>query len=412
MDFHHAPKVTALQERLQAFMDAHVYPNEATYKAEQAALTDRWQPVPVVERLKPLAREAGLWNLFLPASGAGAGLTNLEYAPLAETMGRVQWSSEVFNCSAPDTGNMETLERYGTEAQKARWLKPLLAGEIRSCFAMTEPDVASSDATNIACTITRDGGEYVINGRKWWSSGSGDPRCKLLIVMGKTDPHGEDKYRQQSMILVPTDTPGVTIERMLPVFGFDDAPHGHGEIVFENARVPVDNILLGEGRGFEIAQGRLGPGRIHHCMRAVGLAERALEMMCRRLSARTAFGKPLAHQGVMIERIAQSRIEIDQVRLLVLHAAWKMDQVGNKAARAEIAGIKVAAANMACAVVDRAIQAFGGAGVTTDFGLSYMYKYARTLRIVDGPDEVHRHQIGRLELAKYPTPHRPARADG
>ncbi|SEP28796.1 acyl-CoA dehydrogenase [Methylobacterium sp. ap11] len=416
MDFHHAPKVTALQERLQAFMDEHIYPNEATYKAEQAAMTDRWQPVPVVERLKPVAREAGLWNLFLPASGAGAGLTNLEYAPLAEMMGRVQWSSEVFNCSAPDTGNMETLERYGTQEQKARWLKPLLAGEIRSCFAMTEPDVASSDATNIACTITRDGGEYIINGRKWWSSGSGDPRCRLLIVMGKTDPYGEDKYRQQSMILVPTDTPGVTIERMLPVFGFDDAPHGHGEIVFENARVPAENILLGEGRGFEIAQGRLGPGRIHHCMRAVGLAERALEMMCRRLSARTAFGKPLAQQGVMIERIAQSRIEIDQVRLLVLHAAWKMDQVGNKAARAEIAGIKVAAANMACAVVDRAIQAFGGAGVTTDFGLSYMYKYARTLRIVDGPDEVHRHQIGRLELAKYPTTypaaHRPARADG
>ncbi len=401
MDFRPSPKVTALQERLQAFMDEHIYPNEKTYKAEQAALTDRWQPVPVVERLKPLAKKAGLWNLFLPASSSGAGLTNLEYAPLAEMMGRVQWSSEVFNCSAPDTGNMETLERYGTEAQKQQWLRPLLDGEIRSCFAMTEPDVASSDATNIACTVMRDGDEYVINGRKWWSSGSGDPRCKLLIVMGKTNPDGEDKYRQQSMILVPTDTKGVTITRMLPVFGFDDAPHGHGEIVFDNVRVPAENILLGEGRGFEIAQGRLGPGRIHHCMRAVGLAERALEMMCRRLNERTAFRKPLAQQGVMIERVAQSRIEIDQVRLLVLHAAWKMDEVGNKAARAEIAAIKVAAANMACQVVDRAIQAFGGAGVTTDYGLGYMYKYARTLRIVDGPDEVHRHQIGRLELGKY-----------
>jgi acyl-CoA dehydrogenase len=406
MDFHHSSKVTALQQRLQSFMDGHIYPNEKTYKAEQAAMADRWQPVPVIERLKPLAKEAGLWNLFLPASSSGAGLTNLEYAPLAEMLGRVQWSSEVFNCSAPDTGNMETLERYGTPEHKERWLEPLLRGEIRSCFAMTEPEVASSDATNIACTITRDGGDYVINGRKWWSSGSGDPRCKLLIVMGKTDPNGADKYRQQSMILVPTDTMGVTILRMLPVFGFDDAPHGHGEILFENARVPVENILLGEGRGFEVAQGRLGPGRIHHCMRAVGLAERALEMMCRRLGERVAFGKPLAQQGVMIERVATSRIQIDQVRLLVLHAAWKMDEIGNKVARSEIAAIKVAAANMACEVVDRAIQAFGGAGVTDDYGLGYMYKYARTLRLVDGPDEVHRHQIGRQEFAKY-LPARP-----
>jgi acyl-CoA dehydrogenase len=408
MDFYHSPKSLALQERPQAFMDENICPNQGVYKDEQAALTDRWRPVPVVERLKPVAKAAGLWNLFLPASAAGARLTNLEYAPLAEVMGRVHWSSEVFNCSAPDTGNMETLERYGTEAQKERWLKPLLDGEMRSHFAMTEPEVASSDATNICCTILRDGGEYVINGRKWWSSGSGDPRCKLLIVMGKTDPNGADRYRQQSMILVPTDTKGVSIRRMLPVFGFDDAPHGHGEIVFENARVPAENILLGEGRGFEIAQGRLGPGRIHHCMRAVGMAERALELMCRRLSERTAFGKLLSQQGVMIERVATSRIQIDQVRLLVLHAAWKMDEVGNKESRREIAEIKVAAANMACEVVDRAIQAFGGAGVTDDYGLSYMYKYARTLRIVDGPDEAHRHQLGRPELAKYAA----ARAHG
>jgi acyl-CoA dehydrogenase len=401
MDFRHSPKSRALQERLQAFMDEHIYPNESVYKAEQAAMPDRWRPVPVVERLKPIAKSAGLWNLFLPESDSGAGLTNLDYAPLAEIMGRVQWSSEAFNCSAPDTGNMETLERYATEAQKQQWLRPLLEGEIRSCFAMTEPEVASSDATNTACTIVRDGGDYVINGRKWWSSGAGDPRCKLIILMGKSDPDGADRYRQQSMILVPTETKGVTIRRMLPVFGFDDAPHGHGEILFENVRVPVENILLGEGRGFEIAQGRLGPGRIHHCMRAVGLAERALELMCRRLNQRTAFGKHLAQQGVMIERVATSRIQIDQVRLLVLHAAWKMDEVGNKESRREIAEIKVAAANMACEVVDRAIQAFGGAGVTDDFGLSYMYKYARTLRIVDGPDEVHRHQIGRQELAKY-----------
>jgi len=401
VDFSHSEKSAVLQERLLAFMAEHIYPNEPVYISQQAAMIDRWQPVPIVDELKTNARNAGLWNLFLPRSSHDGGLSNLEYAPLAEMMGRVHWSSEVFNCSPPDTGNMETLHRFGDDAQKAEWLEPLLRGEIRSCFAMTEPDVASSDATNIECTIIRDGGEYVINGRKWWSSGAGDPRCKLLIVMGKTDPSNSDKYRQQSMILVPTKTRGVTIKRTLPVFGFDDAPHGHAEILFDDVRVPVGNILLGEGRGFEIAQGRLGPGRIHHCMRAVGLAERALEMMCKRLIGRTAFGKAIADQGVMIERIANSRIQIDQVRLLVLHAAWKMDWAGNKESRREIAAIKVAAANMACEVVDRAIQAFGGAGVSDDFGLAYMYKTARTLRIVDGPDEVHRHQLGRTELAKY-----------
>jgi len=401
VDFEHSARASDKLARLKAFMDEHVYPNEETYHAQQAAMTDRWQPVPIVENLKPIARQADLWNLFLPESEHGSGLTNLEYAPLAEQMGRVAWSSEVFNCSAPDTGNMETIERYGTAEHKERWLQPLLAGEIRSCFCMTEPDVASSDATNIESTIRREGDDYVIDGRKWWSSGSGDPRCKLFIFMGKSDPGNPDRHRQQSMVLIPADTPGVTIKRMLPVFGFDDAPHGHGEIVFENVRVPASNILLGEGRGFEIAQGRLGPGRIHHCMRAVGLAERALEMMCKRLLGRTAFGKPIAEQGVMIERIANSRIEIDQVRLLILHAAWKMDTVGNKESRREIAAIKVAAAKMACDVVDRAIQAHGGGGVTEDFPLAHMYKTARTLRIVDGPDEVHRHQIGRLELAKY-----------
>jgi acyl-CoA dehydrogenase len=401
MEFAFSDKVTALRERVQDFSDRLILPNEATFHAQQRAMVDRWQPVPIVEALKPLAREAGLWNLFLPHSARGAGLTNLEYAPLAEIMGRTHWGSEVFNCSAPDTGNMETLDRYGTEAQKRQWLDPLLAGEIRSCFSMTEPDVASSDATNIQCRIRRDGAHYVINGRKWWSSGAGDPRCRLLIVMGKTDPDNADKHRQQSMILVPRDTPGVQIKRMLPVFGFDDAPHGHAEIVFEDVLVPAENILLGEGRGFEVAQGRLGPGRIHHCMRTIGLAERALEMMCRRSLERRPFGKPLADQGVMIERIANSRILIDQARLLVLHAAWKMDTVGNKAARQEIAAIKVAAPNMACQVIDWAIQAHGGAGVTEDFGLAYMYRTARTMRLVDGPDEVHRHQLGRLELARY-----------
>ncbi len=403
MDFSHSPKVAALRERLLAFMDEHIVPNDHLHHEQHAAMTDRWQPVPIVEALKPRAREAGLWNLFLPESGHGAGLTNLEYAPLAEIMGRYPWASEVFNCSAPDTGNMETLERYGTAAHKERWLKPLLAGEIRSCFAMTEPDVASSDATNIQTRILRDGDHYVINGRKWWSSGAGDPRCAIFIVMGKTDPEAE-KHKQQSMILVPRDTPGVTIRRMLPVFGFDDAPHGHAEILFENVRVPADNILLGEGRGFEIAQGRLGPGRIHHCMRAIGLAERALEMMCRRALERRPFGKPLADQGVIIDRIAQSRILIDQCRLLTLHAAWRMDTVGNKVARTEIAEIKVAAPDMACQVIDWAIQAHGAAGVTEDFGLAYMYKIARTLRIVDGPDEVHKFQLGRMELNKYRAP--------
>ncbi len=401
MDFAFSPKVMALRERLLAFMDEHIYPNEKTYREQLATAKDRWQPVPIVEQLKPLAREAGLWNLFLPHSEYGAGLTNLEYAPLAEIMGRVQWSSEVFNCSAPDTGNMETLVLYGTEEQKRQWLVPLLEGKIRSAFCMTEPDVASSDATNIATSIRREGDEYVINGRKWWSSGAGDPRCKILIVMGKTDPDNPDKHRQQSMILVPRDTPGVHVQRMLPVFGFDDAPHGHGEVVFDNVRVPASNILLGEGRGFEIAQGRLGPGRVHHCMRTIGLAERALEMTCQRALQRHVFGRALAEQGVMIERIANMRIMIDQARLLVFHAAWKMDTVGNKEARREIAEIKVAVPNMACQVIDWAVQAFGGAGVTEDFGLAEMWKTARTMRIVDGPDEVHRHQLGRLELMKY-----------
>ncbi|MBV8593886.1 MAG: acyl-CoA dehydrogenase family protein, partial [Caulobacteraceae bacterium] len=366
-----------------------------------ATAPDRWQPVPILEELKPKARAAGLWNLFLAHSKHGAGLTNLEYAPLSEIMGRVAWSSEVFNCSAPDTGNMETLDLYGTDEQKAKWLTPLLEGEIRSCFGMTEPDVASSDATNIQTRIERDGDSYVINGRKWWSSGAGDPRCKLFIVMGKTAPDNPDRHRQQSMILVPRDTPGINIKRMLPVFGFDDAPHGHAEVIYENVRVPASNILLGEGRGFEIAQGRLGPGRIHHCMRAIGQAERALEKMCKRSMTRTPFGRPLSEQTVTQERIANSRVLIDQARLLVLNAAWKMDTVGNKAARREIAMIKVAAPNMLCQVIDWAIQAHGGAGVTTDSGLGLAYARARVLRIVDGPDEVHRNQIARLELRKY-----------
>ena len=406
MDFGHSAKVDDLRQRLQAFMDSYIYPNEATYHAQQAAASDRWQPVPIVEELKPAAREAGLWNLFLPHSDRGAGLTNLEYAPLAEIMGRVAWSSEVFNCSAPDTGNMETIDRYGSEAQKREWLEPLLEGRIRSAFCMTEPEVASSDATNIQCRIERKGEDYLVNGRKWWSSGANDPRCKLLIVMGKTAPDSPDRHRQQSMVLVPREAEGVTILRHLPVFGFDDAPHGHAEVLFEDVRVPASDILLGEGRGFEIAQGRLGPGRIHHCMRAIGMAERALEMTCKRALSRRPFGKPLADQGVMIERIAESRIRIDQSRLLVMHAAWRMDEVGNKEARREIAEIKVAVPAMACEVIDWAIQAHGAAGVTEDFGLAAMYKNARTLRIVDGPDEVHRHQLGRLELAKY-KPERP-----
>ena len=411
MDFTFSDRVRALQSRLQAFMDEHVYPNEPTHAAQLAAAADRWQPVPIVEELKRRAKAEGLWNLFLAHSSKGAGLTNLEYAPLAEIMGRVGWASEVFNCSAPDTGNMETIELYGTEAQKRTWLAPLLEGEIRSAFCMTEPAVASSDATNIETRILRDGDHYVVNGRKWWSSGAGDPRCAVFIVMGKSDPMNMDRHRQQSMILVPRDAHGVTVHRMLPVFGFDDAPHGHAEISFENVRVPADNILLGEGRGFEIAQGRLGPGRIHHCMRTIGLAERALEMMCTRSLARQPFGKPLADQGVTMERIANSRIMIDQARLLVLHAAWKMDTVGNKAARREIAAIKVAVPNMACQVLDWAVQLYGAAGVSNDFGLARMYAGARTMRIVDGPDEVHRQQIARLELARY-RPARPNQAAG
>ena len=399
MDFDYSPRVVELQGWLRAFMDAHVYPNEQRFD-EEVAQGDRWQPTHLIEELKAKAKAAGLWNLFLPASDRGAGLSNIEYAPLCEIMGRVLWAPEVFNCSAPDTGNMEVLERYGTAEQKKQWLEPLLEGTVRSAFTMTEPDVASSDATNIATSIVRDGGEYVINGRKWWSSGAGDPRCRIFIVMGKTDPHGH-RYAQQSMVLVPRETPGVKILRHLPVFGYDDAPHGHMEISFNNVRVPVANILLGEGRGFEIAQGRLGPGRIHHCMRVIGLAERALEKMCKRAKTRIAFGKPVAEQTVTLERIADARIMIDQARLLTLKAAYLMDTVGNKAARAEIAMIKVAAPVMACQVIDWAIQAHGGAGVCDDFGLARAYAHARTLRLADGPDEVHRNQIGKLELAKW-----------
>jgi len=401
MDFNHSDKTRDLVQRLSVFMDEHVYPNESTFLEQVNAMGDDWAPAAITEELKPKAREAGLWNLFLPDSSLGAGLTNLEYAPLCEIMGRVHWAPEVFNCSAPDTGNMETLERYGSEEQKREWLEPLLAGEIRSCFAMTEPNVASSDARNIGSTILRDGDDYVINGHKWWASGSGDPRCKLFIFMGKTDPDGDDVYRQQSMILIPADATGVTIKRSLPVFGYSDAPHGHGEILFDNVRVPAANILLGEGRGFEIAQGRLGPGRIHHCMRLIGQAEVALEKMCRRAQDRHPFGKPLADQGVTRERIAESRILIDQARLLVLAAADKMDKVGNREARKEIGMIKVAAPQMACQVIDWAIQMHGAAGVCDDFGLAYAYANARTLQLADGPDEVHRDQIARLEMKPY-----------
>ena len=401
MDFEHSDRVKNLIERLEAFMDEHIYPNQKTYQQQVKEMGDNWTAVSVIEALKPKAREAGLWNLFLPDSELGGGLTNLEYSPLCEIMGRALWSAEVFNCAAPDTGNMETLERYGTEEQKRKWLDPLLAGEIRSCFAMTEPNVASSDARNISSTIIRDGDEYVINGHKWWSSGACDPRCSIFIFMGKTDPDRANVYRQQSMILVPRDTPGVTITRSLPVFGYDGAPHGHGEITFENVRVPVSNILLGEGRGFEIAQGRLGPGRIHHCMRLIGQAEVALEKMCRRVQVRHPFGKPLAEQGVTRERIAESRILIDQARLLTLAAADKMDKFGNREARKEIGMIKVAAPNMACQVIDWAIQMHGAAGVSDDFGLAHAYAKARVIRLADGPDEVHRDQIARLEMKKY-----------
>ena len=390
------------------FMDEYIYPNEQRYW-DELENGDRWQPSALVEELKPVARAAGLWNLFLPDQHHGAGLSNLEYAPLAEIMGKVFWSSEVFNCSAPDTGNMETLALFADAAQKKQWLDPLLAGAIRSCFSMTEPAVASSDATNIEARIRRDGDHYVINAHKWFSSGAGHPHCKLIIFMGKTDPDSTDRHRQQSMILVPMDTPGIKVIRQLQVFVYDDAPHGHSEIVFENVRVPASNILLGEGRGFEIAQGRLGPGRIHHCMRAIGLAERALEMMCKRTSSRVAFGRRIAEQTVTLERIAESRIMIDQARLLTLRAAWMMDTVGNKQARADIAMIKVAAPKMACQVIDWAIQAHGGGGVSQAFPLAYMYARARVLRIVDGPDEVHRNQIGKLEIAKHtPVPSRRA----
>lgn len=399
MDFTPSPRTVELADRLAAFMEAEVYPNEALYQEQLSAGDTRWKVVPIVENLKAKAKAAGLWNLFLPESELGAGLTNLEYAPLCEIMGRVPWAPEVFNCSAPDTGNMETLVRYGDAAQKEQWLKPLLAGDIRSAFAMTEPDVASSDATNIKTSIHLDGNHYVINGRKWWTSGIGSPHCKVMIVMGKNDPNAET-YRQQSMILVPVETPGVTVLRMLDVMGFDDAPHGHGEVVFDNVRVPAGNMLLGEGRGFEIAQGRLGPGRIHHCMRIIGIAERALEMMCKRATERETWGKALADRGVTQERIAQSRIEIEMCRLLVLKAAWMMDEVGNKAARQEIAMIKVAAPNMALAVVDRAIQAFGGAGMCQDTPLAYYWARMRALKFADGPDEVHRRQIARTELRR------------
>ena len=410
MQFDYTPKVKQMQAQLLAFMDEHIYPNERRFFAEIAANRAKgnaWVPTQLIEELKPKAKAAGLWNLFLPSSArAPEGLTNLEYAPMCEIMGRVPFAAEVFNCSAPDTGNMETIERYGTEAQKDQWLAPLLRGDIRSAFLMTEPEVASSDATNIQCRIERDGDEYVINGRKWWSSGAGDPRCAVYIVMGKTDPEA-GRHQQQSMVLVPSNTPGVEVARALNVFGYDDAPHGHMEVVLTNVRVPVSNLLLGEGRGFEIAQGRLGPGRIHHCMRSIGAAERALELMCKRLNTRVAFGKPISAQSVWHERIAESRCLIDQARLLTLKAAYMMDTVGNKIARTEIAMIKVVAPNVAGKVIDWAIQAHGGAGVSDDFPLAYAYALQRTLRLADGPDEVHRNAIAKLELAKHMATSRP-----
>ena len=411
MDFDYSPKTKELQAKLLQFMDDHIYPNEPSYKNELAANTvagKRWTALNTIENLKPKAQAAGLWNLFLPVDSAaasgyeGAGLTNQEYAPLAEIMGRVPWSSEVFNCSAPDTGNMETIARYGDDVNKARWLKPLLEGKIRSAFAMTEPDVASSDATNIETRIERDGDDYVINGRKWWISGAADPRCAVFITMGKTDPDAP-RHSQQSMVLVPADAKGITIIRPLNVLGYDDAPHGHVEMTFENVRVPVSNILLGEGRGFEIAQGRLGPGRIHHCMRLIGLAERALELMCKRASSRTAFGKTVAQQTVTQERIAEARCKIDMARLLTLKAAWLMDVAGNKVAKTEIAMIKVVAPSMACQVIDWAMQVHGGGGMCDDFPLASAYANARTLRFADGPDEVHRNAIAKWELGKYGT---------
>jgi acyl-CoA dehydrogenase len=412
MDFNYSPRTQELQAKLLRFMDDYIYPAEAKYDAELEANTKagkRWTPLNVIEELKPKARAQGLWNLFLPPTAGGAasahsgrdfGLSNGDYAPLAEIMGRVLWASEVFNCSAPDTGNMETIERYGTAEHKATWLAPLLDGKIRSAFAMTEPAVASSDATNIASRIERQGSDYVINGRKWWISGAGDPRCKVYVFMGKTDPQAP-RHSQQSMILVPADTPGITVLRPLSVFGYDAAPHGHMEITFENVRVPASNILLGEGRGFEIAQGRLGPGRIHHCMRLIGLAERALELMCKRATSRVAFGRTVAEQGVTRERIAEARCRIDQARLLTLKAAWMMDVAGNKSAKAEIAMIKVVAPSMALQVIDWAMQVHGGGGVSDDFPLASFYAGARTLRFADGPDEVHRNAIAKLELGRY-----------
>ena len=404
MNFDYTDKVKDMQARLLAFMDAHIYPNEKRFFAEIAenrAKGNAWIPTKIVEELKPKANKAGLWNLFLPHSKrAPQGLTNLEYAPLCEIMGRVPFAAEIFNCSAPDTGNMETLERYASEAIKDQWLEPLLRGEIRSAFLMTEPAVASSDATNIQCSIKREGNEYVINGLKWWSSGAGDPRCAVYIVMGKTDPEAP-RHSQQSMIVVPANTPGIKILRPLTVFGYDDAPHGHMEVELKNVRVPVGNLMLGEGRGFEIAQGRLGPGRIHHCMRTIGSAERALELMCKRLNSRVAFGKTVSSQGVWHERIADARIMIEQARLLTLKAAYMMDTVGNKIAKSEIAMIKVIAPNMATQIIDWAIQAHGGGGVSDDFPLAYAYAHQRTLRLADGPDEVHRNSIAKLELARH-----------
>jgi len=412
MDFGFSPRTQDLQARVSSFMQEHVYPAEVRYFAEIEANTKagkRWTPLQVIEELKPKARAAGLWNLFLPpraeshgvdTSDLGAGLSNQEYAPLAEIMGAVPWASEVFNCSAPDTGNMEVFARYGTAAHRERWLKPMLAGQIRSAFAMTEPAVASSDATNIESRIERDGDHYLINGRKWWTSGAGDPRCQVFIFMGKTDPQAP-RHSQQSMIVVPRETPGITVMRPLTVFGYDDAPHGHMEVDFRGVRVPVEDILLGEGRGFEIAQGRLGPGRIHHCMRLIGLSERALKLMCERASSRTAFGKTIAQQGVTQERIAEARCRIEMARLLTLKAAWMMDVAGNKTAKAEIAMIKVVAPNMACDVIDWAMQVFGGAGMCEDTPLAYFYANARTLRFADGPDEVHRNAIAKLELGRY-----------
>lgn len=400
MEFSYSPRCQDYLDRLRAFMDAHIYPNESTYAEQLAGFGEnRWQVIPVIEELKEKAKAADLWNLFLPESDKGAGLSNLDYAPLAEEMGRVPWSSEIFNCAAPDTGNMEVLARYGTPEHQKEWMEPLLAGKIRSAFLMTEPDVASSDATNIQCRIERDGDEYVINGRKWWSSGAGDPRCKIYILMGKTDPDAE-RHVQQSMILVPSDTAGITVKRHLPVFGYDDAPHGHMEVELKDVRVPASNILLGEGRGFEIAQGRLGPGRIHHCMRTIGAAERALELMVKRGMSRVAFGKRVADQSVWHHRIARARIDIESARLLTLKAAWMMDTVGNKVAQKEIAMIKVAAPRVALQVIDDAIQIFGGAGVSADTPLASAYAGIRTLRLADGPDEVHERAIARLEMKR------------